>query len=414
MKRGLPQDPMLAQLVQMARRHQISRRAALAGVGGTAAALTLASCAAAEETVVAATDLSESEKVLVWHNWAAYMDEDDAGNYPTLLRFQEQSGITVDYRIEIDDNDTWYAKVKDQLELGQDIGADVACPTTWMAARLRDLGYLQAFDNANLPNKVANLAPGYQGNPDDPDRVYSIPWQGGFAGIGYSKKAYKEATGKDEPATMADLWAAELKGRVGLLSEMRDTVGLVLLSQGIDITSADSLTEDAFNTALEEIKIQIDNGQIYNVRGNSYLDDLTTGNIIAATAWSGDITVINYESGSDAEPEPFGFVFPDTGATLWADEFIVPMGATHKRNVEELINYYYDPVNAAELALWVNFITPVVGAKEIAAQDDPELAENQLIFPNVDTLAKSHSFRSLTGPEEQRFSAAWQNLLLGS
>ncbi|MEZ7819896.1 MAG: spermidine/putrescine ABC transporter substrate-binding protein, partial [Aquiluna sp.] len=361
MKRGLPQDPMLAQLVQMARKHQISRRTALAGVGGTAAALSLASCAAAEETVVAATDLSDSEKVLTWHNWSAYMDEDDDGKYPTLLRFQEQSGITVDYRIEIDDNDTWYAKVKDQLELGQDIGADVACPTTWMAARLRGLGYLQAMDNANMPNKVANLAPGYQGNPDDPDRVYSIPWQGGFAGIGYNKQAYKEATGKDAPATMSDLWAAELMGRVGLLSEMRDTVGLVLLSQGVDITSADSLTEDAFNAALEEIKTQIDSGQIYNVRGNSYLDDLTTGNIIAATAWSGDITVINYESGTDEDPEPFGFVFPESGATLWADEFVVPMGATHKRNVEALINYYYDPVNAAELALWVNYITPVVG-----------------------------------------------------
>ena len=93
---------------------------------------------------------------------------------------------------------------------------------------------------------------------------------------------------------------------------------------------------------------------------------------------------------------------------------MVPIGATHKRNVEALIEYYYDPVNAAELALWVNYITPVVGAKEIAAAADPELAENQLIFPNADTLAKSHSFRSLTGPEEQRFSAAWQNLLLGS
>ncbi len=110
---------------------------------------------------------------------------------------------------------------------------------------------------------------------------------------------------------MSDLWAAELKGRVGLLSEMPDTVGLVLLSQGIDITSADSLTEDAFYGALEEIKTHIDSGQIYNVRGNTYLDDLTTGNIIAATAWSGDITVINYESGTDEDPEPFGFVSPN-------------------------------------------------------------------------------------------------------
>ena len=414
MKRELPQDPMLRDLVQMARNHQISRRAALAGVGGTAAALTLASCAPADEGQVAATDVSDSEKVLIWHNWPAYMDEDDDGNYPTLERFQAESGISVDYRIEIDDNDTWYAKVKDQLELGADIGADVACPTGWMASRLQNLGYLQTYDNANMPNKVANIAPSYLGSAEDPDRIYSIPWQAGFAGIGYNKQAYKDATGKDAPGSMADLWAAELKGRVGLLSEMRDTVGLVLMSQGIDITSSSSLSEDAFMAALDAIKEQIDAGQIYNVRGNSYLDDLTTGNIIASTAWSGDITVINYEAGTDDDPEPFGFIFPDSGATLWADVFVTPNGATHKRNVEELINFYYDPANAAELALWVNYITPVVGAQDAAAEVDEELAENQLIFPNADTLSQSKAFRSLTGQEEQRFASAWQNLLLGA
>ena len=414
MKRELPQDPMLRDLVQMARNHQISRRAALAGVGGTAAALTLASCAPADEGQVAATDVSDSEKVLVWHNWPAYMDEDDDGNYPTLERFQAESGISVDYRIEIDDNDTWYAKVKDQLELGADIGADVACPTGWMASRLQNLGYLQTYDNANMPNKVANIAPSYLGSAEDPDRIYSIPWQAGFAGIGYNKQAYKDATGKDAPGSMADLWAAELKGRVGLLSEMRDTVGLVLMSQGIDITSSSSLSEDAFMAALDAIKEQIDAGQIYNVRGNSYLDDLATGNIIASTAWSGDITVINYEAGTDDDPEPFGFIFPESGATLWADVFVTPNGATHKRNVEELINFYYDPANAAELALWVNYITPVVGAQDAAAEVDEELAENQLLVPNADTLSRSKAFRSLTGQEEQRFASAWQNLLLGA
>ena len=414
MKREMPQDPSMRQLIQMARKHQISRRTALAGFGGTAAALTLASCAPAEETLSPATDLSDSEPVLVWHNWPAYMDEDDDGNYPTLDRFQEQSGITVDYRLEIDDNDTWYAKVKDQLALGQDIGADIACPTGWMASRLQNLGYIQTFDNANMPNKVANLAPTYLGSSDDPDRIYSIPWQAGFAGIGYNKQAYREATGKDAPGSVADLWAAELRGRVGLLSEMRDSIGLVLMSQGIDITSASSLTEDAFMAALAVIEEQIGLGQIYNVRGNSYLDDLSTGNIIASTAWSGDITVINYEAGTDDEPEPFGFIFPESGATLWADVFISPMGATHKKNAEKLINYYYDPVNAAELALWVNYITPVVGAQDEAAKIDPELAENQLIFPNADTLSRSKAFRSLTGQEEQRFASAWQNLLLGA
>jgi len=400
MKRELPKDPMLQQLIAAAQNKTFTRRALFGGAIGTAAAVTLTGCAAPTD--------------IVWHNWQAYMDEDDDGNYPTLERFKSQTGYIVDYAIEIDDNDTWFAKVKDALELGSYPGFDVACPTGWMASRLLSLGYLQQFDNANMPNKVANMSANYLGASDDPDRTYTIPWQAGFAGIGYNKQAYKDATGKDAPGSMADLWAAELKGRVGLLSEMRDSVGLVLMSQGVDISSPASLTEDAFMGALEVLGQQIKSGQIYNVRGNSYLDDLASKNIIAATAWSGDITVINYEEGTEDNPEPYGFIFPDSGVTLWADVFVTPVATEAKSKVEELINYYYDPVNAAELALWVNYITPVDGAKEVAAEIDPELAENQLIFPNAQTLAQSKAFRSLSGQEEQRFSSAWQNLLLGA
>jgi spermidine/putrescine transport system substrate-binding protein len=409
MKRGLPEDPMMRQLVELARNHMISRRAALAGIGGTAAVLSLASCAPATATLTPATDVSDSEKVLTWHNWTGYMDEDENGNAPTLDRFQEQTGIAVDYLIEIDDNDTWYAKVKDQLALGQDIGADVACPTSWLADRLIGLGYLQPTDPANIPNKV-NLNPAYLGAANDPDRNLSIPFQGILGGIGYHKGRFKEATGKDAPTSMDDLWLPELKGRVGLLSEMRDTVGLVLMSQGIDIEDASSLTEDAFNAAVDFVAAQVSSGQIFNIRGNSYVEDLKNGNTIAATVWSGDVTLINFETESD----DYAFVVPETGATISADMFVVPMGATHKKNVEALINYYYDPVNAAELAAWVNYVTPVVGAKEVLEQTDPELASNVLIFPDEQFLQNTKAFRPLTGQEEQRFSTKWQNLLLGA
>jgi spermidine/putrescine transport system substrate-binding protein len=400
MKRELPKDPMMQQLISIAQNRTFSRRALFGGTLGTAAALTLTGCAAPTD--------------IVWHNWTAYMDEDDEGNYPTLDRFRSQTGYLVDYKIEIDDNDTWFAKVKDALELGSYPGFDVACPTGWMASRMLSLGYLQQFDMANMPNKVAFMSPTYLGATDDPQRDFIIPWQAGFAGIGYDKQAYKDATGKDAPGSITDLWAAELKGRVGLLSEMRDSVGLVLMSQGIDISSSSSLTEDAFMSAIDVLEEQIKSGQIYNVRGNSYLEDLTSKNIIASTAWSGDITLINFEQGTEDNPEPYGFIFPDSGVTLWADFFVAPVASQAKSKVEELINYYYDPVNAAELALWVNYITPVSGAQDVAAAEDPELAENQLIFPNADTLAKSKAFRTLTGQEEKLFSSAWQNLLLGA
>ncbi len=411
MKEGLPQDPMMRQLVQMARGKMLSRRATLLGLGGTAAVMSLASCASGTEgALTPAEDLSDSEKVLVWHNWPLYMDGEDDGSYPTLNRFMSETGITVEYMMEIDDNDTWYAKVKDQLALGTDPGFDVACPTNWLVNRMIGLGYLQTLDNANMPNKVANLAPAYLGDANDPERTLSVPYQGIIGGIVYNKKMYKEATGKDAPTSLADVWAPELKGRVGLISEMRDSVGLTLLSQGVDITDANSLTEDAFNAAVEFIAAQVSSGQIFNIKGNSYGEDLTNGNIIVALAWSGDTTILNAEVGEDR----FGFVVPDTGATISSDSFVVPMGSSHKKNAEALINFYYDPANAAELAAYVNYVTPVVGAKEEMLKTDPELAENPLIFPSEEFLANVFAFRALTGQEEQRFATAWQNVLLGA
>jgi spermidine/putrescine transport system substrate-binding protein len=405
---SLPQDPMLAQLVKLARKNQMTRRAALAGLGGTAAAVTLAGCAPASNLEPAA-DLSDSEKFLIWHNWDLYIDEDDDGNYPTLARFESQTGIRVEYKIEIDDNDTYYGKVKDQLALGQDIGADLSCPTDWMASRWVNLGYTQKLDSANIPNK-ANLAPAYLGASYDPNRDFTMPYQGILGGIAYNKELYKAATGKDAPATVADLWDPALQGRVGVLSEMRDTVGIVLLSQGIDIASESSLTEDAFFNAVDFIQKMDNDGKLFNIKGNSYADDFRNDQIVAAIAWSGDMVQLNFE----AEYDKYGFVFPDSGATISADTFLVPIGATHKKNAEALINYYYDPVNAAELAAWVNYITPVVGAFEEAIKIDPELAENELIFPTEETLSKTHAFRALTGAEEQRFASAWQRVILGA
>ena len=412
MNKPLPEDPMMRELVQMARRHQMTRRAALAGAGATAATLALAACAPGGSTAAAltpATDVSDTEKTLIWHNWSLYMDEDDNGKYPTLQKFTEQSGIAVEYKVEIDDNDSYFSKVQKQLAKGQDIGADVACPTEWMASRWVSLGYTQEFDAANIPNKK-NLAPAYMGAAYDPERTKAIPYQGILAGITYNKVEFKKATGKDAPTSLEDLWDPALKGRVGVLSEMRDTIGLILLAKGIDITSADSLTEAAFMDAIDFFAGKVSDGQISKIKGNSYSEDLENGDTIAAIAWSGDTVQLNLS----AKTEKYGFFIPESGTTISADCFVTPMGATHKRNVEELINYYYDPKVAAELAAWVNYVTPVVGAKEEAMKIDPALAENQLIFPSDEFMKNAHGFRSLTGEESVLFSKAFQDVMLGA
>jgi spermidine/putrescine transport system substrate-binding protein len=401
--RPLPQDPVVRALIAQARQAHLTRRTLLAGGAAGASALALAACSTGggQARPTAAADVSDTDKTLNWANWAAYIDEDDAGNYPTLVRFEEETGISVNYEVAVDDNNTYYGKVKDQLALGQDIGADTVCLTDWMVSRWIRLGYTQELDHANIPN-IANLAPALEDPDFDPGRAHSLPWQGGFAGICWNVEKVPGGL-----ASVEDLWNSELKGRVGVLSEMRDTMGLIMLQNGVDI--AGDWGDAEYDAAIEILDEQVANGQIRNIKGNSYLEDLKSEDTLAAICWSGDITVINAEAGDKWE-----FLIPTGGGTLWNDNFLVPIGSPRKTNAETLINYYYEPEVAAEVAAWVNYITPVVGAQEAAAAIDPELAENQLIFPNEETLSNAYIFRALSGAEEQKYQAQFQHILLGS
>lgn len=400
--RPLPADPMIQQLIRQAQKAQFGRRTLLTGAGAGAATLALAACATGGGTQpTAAADRSKDDKTLNWDNWALYIDVDDDGNYPTLEAFTAETGITVKYNEAVDDNNTYYGKVKDQLALGKDIGADTVCLTDWMVARLIRLGYTQELDHANIPN-LANLTPSLKEVDFDPGRARSVPWQGGFAGICWNTEKVPGGL-----TSVEDLWAPELKGRVGVLSEMRDTMGLLMLDAGVDISG--NWGDEQFTAAIDLLKKQVNDGQIRNIKGNSYKEDLVNEDTLAAIVWSGDITQLNAENG-----EKWEFLVPEKGGTIWNDNFVVPIGSERKANAEALINYYYDPAVAAEVAAYVNYITPVVGAKEAAMEIDPELANNPLIFPDEATLAKAFVFRTLNGEEEQKYDAQFQGILLGA
>ena len=395
---SLPQDPMLAQLVRISRT-RVTRRAALAGAVGIGAAFGLAGCA---------PDSSDSENVVVWNNWQGYIDLAEDGSSPTLSRFTEQTGITVEYLEDYSDNIDWYSNYNKELASGADVGADLICPTEWLAARLVTDGQVQKFDPANIPNKV-NLAAGVTTAPHDPNREFTLPYQGVLAGIAYNKELYKELTGQDSPRTVEDLWAAQLNGRVVVLSEMRDTVGLIASAKGLDISSETSFNEDAFNGVIEDIAALYADGKIQAFAGNEYMEGFENDQYVAGLVWSGDMIQLNFSAGY----EKFGFFLPESGGTISYDVFTIPNGATHKKNAEALINYYYDPVNAAELAAYVNYITPVAGAYEAAIELDPALAENKQIFPDDEYLGRTRSFRTLNSQEEQSFEAAWSKVQLG-
>ena len=342
-----------------------------AGIGG--AALVAAACGARGTSTTPAPsgsrtdgnlaaktqpDQSATEKELVWSSWVEYIDEDDDGNRPTLERFEEATGIDVELREDINDTAEFAAKVRPQLEAGQDIGRDLVVLTDWMAALWTRQGFAQQFDRSNMPN-ADNLIPSLQNVAFDPDRDHSLPWQGGYTGIGFNSKLLKELTGKSEIRTVEEMWDPALKGRVTILAEMRDSMGLVMQSLGADPAN---FTQDEFDAAAAEIQAQIDSGQIRQVTGNDYIPSMLTGDVVAAFSWSGDIAL---------EGKPYKFVIPESGGLLWTDDMMVPAMARHMANAEQLMNWYYDPEIAAEVAAWVAYISPGRGSAGGDGEDRP-------------------------------------------
>jgi spermidine/putrescine transport system substrate-binding protein len=405
-----PSPPSAAVLAAMGPR--LSRRALLGAGTAAAAGVALAGCAPPEPPTGGAPeltlpdDLSDQEKILKWANWTAYLDVNEkTGKYPTLQRFMQQTGIEVTYSEDIEDNDSYFAKVGPQLRAGQSIDRDLFTLTDWMAARIIREQLCQPLELAQMPNVVSNLLAPLKEVPFDPGRNYSVTWQSGFAGIGYNR----DKVGRDLKS-LDDLWADDLKGRIVVLSEYRDTAALVMQSQGVDITSDWGRAE--FENAVAFIEQKIDEGYIRKVKGNSYLEDLTSGNALAGITWSGDIFILAYDTGDPS----WTFAIPESGGTLWSDNLMVPITSTHRSNAQKLMDYYYDPAVAAQVAAWVNYVCPVDGAQAEMEKIDPELAESPWIFPTAEFIADSNiqQFRVLSADEDIEFADLWSSNVMGN
>jgi spermidine/putrescine transport system substrate-binding protein len=395
-------EPMLRRDPRMTR--SVSRRgflkgASLAGFAVGAPGL-LAACGtepAAQNTAdCVSKDLSATEKKLHFSNWPLYIDEKRVKRdgkkvtvYPTLEEFEEQSGIAVEYVTDVNDNAEFFGIVRNQLAACEPTGRDLFVLTDYMAARMLNLGWLQKLDKSNLPNVEANLAENLRSPSWDKNREYSVPWQSGLTGIAYNADLTGEVRSFEELLTRSDL-----KGKVSLLSEMQDTMIFMLLLEGAD---PEDFTEDEFGAACDRLDEAVQAGQIRAFTGNEYAQDLVKGNIVACEAWSGDVIQLQFDNPN------IKFVAPEEGLSLWSDNMIVPNKATHKTNAEKLMNFYYDPQNAAELAAWVNYICPVQGAQEAMTKIDPSLADNELIFPGPDLLANSYDFMALDQKTEQKY-----------
>ena len=379
-------------------RAELLRRAALGGVAVSLPGL-LAACGGDEEAGGTTTSgPKELADVLRFSNWPYYIDVDEkTKRRPTLDQFKQKTGTTVRYFEDINDNATYFGKIQRPLSQGQSIDRDIIVLTdnSRFPGLLIQKEWAEPLDKSAIPN-FKNLQDSLKSPGFDPDRTYSLPWQSGMTGIATNLKVM------NKPVTSVDelLESPKLKGKITLLTEMADTMSLVMLVNGDDPAKVD---DASFDRALKKIRRAVQNGQVRQFTGNEYTGPLSRGDLLACAAWSGDVVQL--------QPDNPKLVWniPDSGGDIWTDNMLIPKGGD-VFTASTFMNFVYDPKIAAQLAAAIAYVTPVKGTKEEARKLDPKLADNPLIFPDEETLSKTVIFDS-EALNNQDYNEQWQRLI---
>jgi spermidine/putrescine transport system substrate-binding protein len=387
-------------------RAELVRRAAAGGALLTAPGL-LAACgggggikAASGSATTSSTPVASRKlaKTLTFSNWPLYIDVDEkTKRHPSLDQFTKKTGVKVKYLEDINDNNTFFGKIEGPLSHGQSIDRDIIVMTdsSGLPARMIGLGWLEKLDKTAIPN-IKNLQPALQHPAWDPNRDYSLPWQSGMTGIGYDPTK----VGGDLTSVDRLLTDPKLKGKVTLLTEFGDTIGLVMLANGDD---PEHVTPKTFKRAYDRLEKAVKSGQIRQFTGNDYAPLLAKGDVWACFAWSGDMVQLQ------ADHPGLKWSAPDTGAMIWTDNMLIPKGG-NVYAASVLADWFYRPKIAAEVEDYVNYICPVQGAAKVLEKTDPAVAHNPLIFPPRSLLAKTHQFDG-KALNNQKYKQDFQNLI---
>ncbi|MFJ3609795.1 polyamine ABC transporter substrate-binding protein [Streptomyces hydrogenans] len=383
------------------------RRSVLRGLGAAGATGLLAACGVKPAYVAedrrAGRDLSGRERSVTFANWPLYIDtdDDDPRKRPSLDAFRERTGIAVRYTEEINDNDEFFGKIGPALMNGQAVDRDLIVVSDWMAARFVRLGWVQKMDRAAQTNVTDHLDPQLRRPVFDPGRLHSVPWQSGITGIAYNRRAL----GRELRSTR-QLWDADLRGKVTLLSGLDESISLLMQGNGADVTR---WTRDDFDAVCEQVEKLVATKHIRRFTGNDYIKDLASGDVLACQAYSGDVIQLQ------ADNPDIEFVVPEEGGELWAESLMIPNLARHKANAEKLVDYYYEPEVAAELAAWVNYVCPVPAAQNVLADSGDEelaaLAEDPLIFPDREMRSRLSIARDITASERKDMAKRWNGIV---
>jgi spermidine/putrescine transport system substrate-binding protein len=330
-------------------------------------------------------------------NWPFYIDV-QGGKHPSIEMFTKDTGIKVNYREVIQDNNSFFATIRPTLAAGQDTGWDIVVLTTNspVLTKMFNFGWVIPLDQSRMTNFNQYAGPLVKNPSWDPGNKYTMAWQSGITAIGYNAKAIKRPI-----TSVQDLFDPTFKGKVGMMSDNQELGSVGLLAVGVQ--PAASKPAD-WQKAADKLKQQKDAGLVRQYYDQSYIDALQNGDTWISMAWSGDISQAVLNGHKDLR-----LVVPQEGGMLWTDNMMIPQHAQHPVDAMAYMDYVYQPKVQAIIEDYNAYICPVPAAKEVIANDlkDPATANNPLVFPSAEEAARLKPYYAYKSEQEL---TEWDNL----
>jgi len=241
---------------------------------------------------------------------------------------------------------------------------DVIIPSDYTVGIMIAQKMLEPMDLDHLPNLV-NVDPQFLNLPFDPGNKYSVPYQWGSVGIAVNTAKVSKPIVK-----FADLWDPTFKGKLVVLDDEREIIGMALLVLGYDKNSTDPAQLEAAKKKLIELKPNI---KLYD--SDSPKTALLSGEVVAGIVWNGEAALAHQENSK------ITYVLPEEGMGLWYDNLAIPKGAPHKDAAVAFINFVLRPDMSILITKAFPYSSVNKAALELLKTKDPAAYKQYMEFP---------------------------------
>ncbi|MEX6502942.1 polyamine ABC transporter substrate-binding protein [Pseudomonas zhanjiangensis] len=209
---------------------------------------------------------------------------------------------------------------------------------------------------------------------------YGVPYFWGTLGI-----AYRSDLVNAPISTWQQLFrpAAELRGKIAMIDDTRDLIGMSLKALGYSANSSDAGQLKAAQALLLAQKPHV---RSYNYISLDETSPILSGEIVASMMYSGDALMLQ------AHNEHLRYVLPSEGGNLWIDYFALGYRARSPDLAYAFLDFINVPANAAQQAQYVHYATPNRAAQALLPED---LLADPVIYPDSASLASSEFYSPL-------------------